>query len=100
YLHSLSKEMAERIAEIETAAYASVGHEFSLNSPAKLGDVLYKELKLPQAKRTRTGQASTGAEVLEELRGVHPVVDLVLEWRQLSKLKSTYVDALPLMVHP
>jgi DNA polymerase I len=99
YLHTLSKEMAERIAEIEAAAYASVGHEFSLNSPSKLGDVLYKELKLPQSKRTRTGQASTGAEVLEELRGVHPVVDLVLEYRHMTKLKSTYVDALPLMVN-
>ena len=62
--------------------------------------MLYKELKLPQAKRTRTGQASTGAEVLEELRGVHPVIDLVLEHRHLTKLKSTYVDALPLMVNP
>ena len=100
YLRQLSKEMAERIAEIEAAAYASVGHEFSLNSPQKLGDVLFKELKLPQAKRTRTGQASTGADVLEELRGVHPVVELVLEHRHMTKLKSTYVDALPLMVNP
>jgi DNA polymerase-1 len=100
YLHALSKEMAERLAEIETAAYASVGHEFNINSPQKLGDVLYKELKLPQSRRTRTGQASTGAEVLEELRGVHPVIELVLEHRHLQKLKSTYVDALPLMVNP
>jgi DNA polymerase-1 len=99
YLQILSKELAERLAEIEKEAYASVGHEFNLNSPSKLGDVLYKELKLPQAKRTRTGQASTGAEVLEELRGAHPVIDLVLEQRQLSKLKSTYVDALPLLVN-
>jgi DNA polymerase-1 len=100
YLHSFSKELADRLAEIEKEAYASVGHEFNLNSPSKLGDVLYKELKLPQAKRTRTGQASTGAEVLEELRGAHPVIELVLEQRQLSKLKSTYVDALPLLVNP
>jgi DNA polymerase-1 len=100
YLHALSKELAGRLAEIEAAAYASVGHEFNINSPQKLGDVLYKELKLPQSRRTRTGQASTGAEVLEELRGVHPVIDLVLEHRQLQKLKSTYVDALPLMVNP
>ena len=55
------------------------------NSPQKLGDVLYKELKLPQAKRTRTGQASTGAEVLEELKGVHPVIELVLEHRHLTE---------------
>jgi DNA polymerase-1 len=99
YLQALSKELADRLAEIETAAYASVGHEFNINSPSKLGDVLYKELKLPQSKRTRTGQASTGADVLEELRGVHPLVEYVLEHRQLSKLKSTYVDALPLMVN-
>jgi DNA polymerase I len=99
YLRELSKEMADRIAEIEAAAYASVGHEFGLNSPQKLGDVLFKELKLPQAKRTRTGQASTGADVLEELRGVHPVVELVLEYRHMTKLKSTYVDALPLMIN-
>ncbi|MCC7366889.1 MAG: DNA polymerase I [Chloroflexi bacterium] len=100
YLHAMSKELAERLAEIERDAYASVGHEFNINSPTKLGDVLYKELKLPQSKRTRTGQASTGAEVLEELRGAHPVIDLVLEHRQLQKLKSTYIDALPLMVNP
>jgi len=99
YLHGFSKELADRLSEIEKEAYASVGHEFNLNSPSKLGDVLYKELKLPQAKRTRTGQASTGAEVLDELRGAHPVIDLVLEQRQLSKLKSTYVDALPLLVN-
>jgi DNA polymerase-1 len=100
YLHALSTELADRLAEIEAKAYESVGHEFNINSPQKLGDVLYKELKLPQSRRTRTGQASTGAEVLEELRGVHPVVELVLEHRQLQKLKSTYVDALPLLVNP
>ncbi|MFN8632571.1 MAG: DNA polymerase I [Chloroflexota bacterium] len=100
YLHALSKELAERLAEIEREAYASVGHEFNIASPSKLGDVLFKELKLPQAKRTRTGQASTGADVLEELRGVHPLVELVLEHRHVSKLKSTYVDALPTMVNP
>ena len=99
YLKTFSKELADRLADIERDAYASVGHEFNINSPSKLGDVLYKELKLPQSKKTRTGQASTGAEILEELRGVHPIIELVLEYRQLSKLKSTYVDALPLMVN-
>jgi len=100
YLQKLSRELADRIAEIEAEAYRVVGHEFSINSPQKLGDVLYKELKLPQSKRTRTGQASTGAEVLEELRGVHPIIDLVLEHRHVAKLKSTYIDALPLLVNP
>jgi DNA polymerase-1 len=100
YLQKLSRELADRLGEIEAKAYEVVGHQFNINSPAQLGDVLYKELKLPQSRRTRTGQASTGAEVLEELRGVHPIVDLVLEHRQLQKLKSTYVDSLPLMVNP
>jgi len=100
YLQNLSRELAERLGELETKAYEAVGHQFNINSPAQLGEVLYKELKLPQSRRTRTGQASTGAEVLEELRGVHPIVDLVLEHRQLQKLKSTYVDALPLLVNP
>ena len=100
YLQNLSRELAERLAEIEAEAYRVVGHEFSINSPQKLGDVLYKELKLPQSKRTRTGQASTGAEVLEELRGVHPIIELVLEHRHVAKLKSTYVDALPLLADP
>jgi DNA polymerase-1 len=100
YLHTLSKEMADRLAEIEAAAYASVGHEFSLGSPKQLGELLFKELNLPQSKRTRSGQASTGAEVLEELKGVHPVIELILEHRHMQKLKSTYVDALPLMVNP
>ena len=100
YLHALSKELADRLGEIETQVYAHVGHEFKIGSPQQLGQVLYSELKLPQSRRTRTGQASTGAEILEELRGAHPVVELVLEHRQLQKLKSTYIDALPLLVNP
>ncbi|MDP8925129.1 MAG: DNA polymerase I, partial [Chloroflexota bacterium] len=100
YLHEMSRELGDRLTEIEAEIYASVGHEFTIGSPQQLGKVLFDELKLPHAKRTRTGQASTGAEVLEELRGVHPVVELVLEHRQLQKLKSTYIDALPLMVNP
>jgi DNA polymerase-1 len=62
--------------------------------------VLFQELQLPSAKRTRTGQVSTGVEVLEELRGVHPAIGLILEHRQLQKLMSTYVDALPGLVNP
>jgi len=99
YLHEMSRELGDRLKQIETDIYASVGHEFTIGSPQQLGKVLFDELKLRGAKRTRTGQASTGAEVLEELRGIHPVVELVLEHRQLQKLKSTYIDALPLMVN-
>ncbi|MCC6173756.1 MAG: DNA polymerase I [Chloroflexi bacterium] len=101
YLQQLSKELAGRLAEIEAEMYAVVGHEFNVNSTHQLAQVLYDELKLPRSsRRTRTGQASTGADVLEELRGVHPIIELVLEHRQLQKLKSTYVDALPLLVNP
>jgi DNA polymerase I len=100
YLLRLSRELADRLGEIEASIYGHVGHRFNINSPAQLGGVLYDELKLPRSRRTRTGQASTGAEVLEELRGAHPAIELILEHRQLQKLKSTYIDALPLLVNP
>ena len=100
YLNALSGELAERLGEIEASIYAHVGHRFNIGSTQQLAHVLYEELRLPRSRRTRTGQASTGAEVLEELRGAHPAVELVLEHRQLQKLKSTYVDALPLLVNP
>ncbi|MFN8521822.1 MAG: DNA polymerase I [Chloroflexota bacterium] len=100
YLNAFSRELATRVDELETSIYGAVGHEFKINSPAQLGQILYDELKLPRSRKTRTGQASTGADVLEELRGAHPVVELVLEHRQLTKLKSTYVDALPALVNP
>jgi DNA polymerase-1 len=100
YLQVLSRELAARLGEIEASIYRHVGHHFNIGSTQQLATVLYDELKLPRSRRTRTGLASTGAEVLEELRGVHPVVELVLEHRQLQKLKSTYVDALPLLVNP
>jgi DNA polymerase-1 len=100
YLTALSGELASRLGEIETRIFQEVGHRFNINSTQQLSQVLYDELNLPRSKRTRTGQASTGADVLEELRGAHPIVELVLEHRQLQKLKSTYVDALPLLVNP
>ena len=100
YLRELSRELYERIRALEEEAYQHVGHRFNLNSPQQLSQVLFEELRLPRKKKTRTGHGSTGAEVLEELRGTHPIVDVILEHRQLTKLKSTYVDALPLLVHP
>ena len=100
YLNELSRELYGRLQELEAAIYREVGHEFNVNSTKQLADVLYEELKLPRSKRTATGQGSTGADVLEALRTAHPVVELILEHRQLQKLKSTYVDALPLLVNP
>ena len=99
-LHEMSADMFRQLGEIESGIYGSVGHQVNLNSPAQLSDLLFKELGLPRTKRTKTGHYSTDANSLESLKGIHPVVDQILEYRQVSKLKSTYVDALPEMVNP
>jgi DNA polymerase I len=99
YLQEFSKELYERLTAVERGIYDSVGHEFNINSPTQLAAILFDELKLPGAKRTATGKASTAADVLNGLRGAHPCIELILEHRELSKLKSTYVDALPLLVN-
>ena len=97
-LRELTADMAGRIAAIESDIYAAVGHEFKINSPKQLGDILVNELGLTITKKTKTGY-STDSSVLEPLRG-HEVVRLVLDYRQLTKLKSTYLDALPTKVNP
>ena len=99
-LHEMSADMFRQMGDIESGIYQSVGHEVNLNSPAQLSDLLFKELGLPRTKRTKTGHYSTDANSLESLKGIHPVVDQILEYRQVAKLKSTYVDALPEMVNP
>ncbi len=103
FLKQMSVELTARLGEIETKVYALVGYTFNLNSTQQLSDVLFKTLRLPPPdprKKTASGHYSTSADVLEELRGQHDVVDLILENRELSKLKSTYLDALPLEVNP
>ena len=87
------EELSVRIAEIETKIFEYVGYEFNLNSPKQLGVALFETLGLPAKKKTKSGY-STNAEVLESLRYAHPAVSLLLEFRQLSKLKSTYCDGL------
>ena len=98
-LAELNEEIAGEIEVEERAAYEAVGHEFNINSPSQLGDLLFKELKLPSGRRTQTGY-STDASILENLRDHHPVIGHVLRYRELTKLKSTYVDTLPLQVNP
>ncbi|MBI2773739.1 MAG: bifunctional DNA-formamidopyrimidine glycosylase/DNA-(apurinic or apyrimidinic site) lyase [Chloroflexi bacterium] len=93
YLAKLAVEFRDEIARIERDAYASVGHDFGINSPKQLQDLLFTELKLPRGRRTGTG-FSTDAGVLEELRGAHPVVEKILEHRVVEKLRSTYADGL------
>ena len=92
-LENLSKELGERIEVIENEIYSLVGYEFNLNSPKQLGVALFEKLGLPAKKKTKSGY-STNAEVLEELKYAHPAVSLLLEYRQLAKLKSTYADGL------
>jgi DNA polymerase I len=98
-LYKMSLELGQQLLRLEQEIYSSVGHQFNINSPQQLGQVLFSDLKLPQSRKTKTGY-STDASVMEALRGVHPVVELILEYRQISKLKSTYVDALPALVNP
>lgn len=103
FLASMSNELNARLGTIESQVYALVGEVFNINSTQQLSRVLFERLHLSPPDRTRRtegGHFSTSAEVLEGLRGEHPVVDLVLEHRELSKLKSTYVDALPQQVNP
>ncbi|MEO5986721.1 MAG: DNA polymerase I, partial [Candidatus Limnocylindria bacterium] len=96
-LAAMSDEFGATLAGLETHIYEMVGHEFNIGSPRQLETILFDELELPSTKRTRTSR-STDASVLEELRDKHEVVPLILEHRQVSKLKSTYVDALPTLV--
>ena len=93
-LATLDREFATEIARLESEVYAAVGHQFTIGSPKQLGDILFEELKLPKGRRTKTGY-STDAAVLEELVEVHPVIRPILDWRIYTKLRSTYVEALP-----
>ncbi|MGI5917981.1 MAG: DNA polymerase I, partial [Anaerolineae bacterium] len=99
YLAAMSREMGERLDELRETIYAHAGHPFNINSTKQLGAVLFDELGLPVARRTRTGY-STDVSVLEGLRDKHPIVEAILEYRQLEKIKGTYVDALPALIHP
>lgn len=99
----LSSEYKSRLGEIEKQVFAAVGYPFNLNSTQQLSKALFDTLKLvpPDAgNKTKSGHYSTSASVLEDLRGKHPVVDALLKFRELSKLVSTYLDALPLQVNP
>jgi len=98
-LERMGQELGERVSELEEEIYYLVGHEFNINSPKQLEAVLFKDLALPKIRKTKTGY-STDAGVLEELRLQHPVIEKILDFRNIQKLKSTYVDALPALVNP
>ncbi len=98
-LRQMSKEIGALLLALEQEIFALAGHPFNVNSTQQLGKVLFEELKLPSGGRTKTG-FSTASEVLEGLRGRHAIVDKVLEYRELIKLKSTYIDGLPALINP
>ncbi len=100
-LSRLSGEFAQSLARLEDEIHTLAGQKFTIGSPKQLGDILFGKMGLAGAKKTATGQWATGAGVLEELAEQgHEFPTKVLEWRQLSKLKSTYTDSLPTYVHP
>ncbi len=103
FFKQMSVELSQRLVEMERKIIEAVGYTFNLNSTQQLSKVLFETLKLAPPDRTRTttsGHFSTSADVLTELSGKHPVVDWILEYRELAKLKSTYVDALPASINP
>jgi DNA polymerase-1 len=98
-LNRLSQQFGEHLARLEQEIYSLAGHPFNINSVKQLQEVLFDELNLPVIKKTQTGR-STDVEVLEELATKHPLPAKLLDYRQYNKLKGTYIDALPTMVHP
>lgn len=98
FLVAMSKNFQKRIAKLQNQIYELAGSEFNINSPSQLGKIIFEKLKISskEVKKTAGGSAlSTAAGELEKLRGHHPIIDLIFEYRELTKLKSTYIDALP-----
>lgn len=101
FLKDYSVQLEKEIVEAEQKVYECCGMKFNLGSPKQLGEVLFEHMKLdPKAKKTKTGQYATGEDVLAKLATSHEVVKYILDYRELTKLKSTYADALPLMINP
>jgi len=99
-LRQMSHRLGEQLLRLEAEIYNNIGHQFNINSPQQISSVLFEELKLPAARRTKSGFFSTNASIIEGLRGVHPIIEFILEYRQLFKLQSTYIDALPGLINP
>ena len=100
-LKELSQSLLEDLQKTELSIFEDAGKTFNINSPRQLGDILFDDLKLDdKAKRTKTGQYQTGEEVIIKLQHKHPIINKILDYREFQKLKSTYVDSLPLLIHP
>jgi DNA polymerase-1 len=100
YLTEMGESVRDRMATLAAEVFGFAGEQFNLNSPPQLRKILYEQLGLQPGKRTPKGELSTDASVLEKLRDRHPIVDALLSWRELDKLNSTYLEALPRLVDP
>ncbi|MFD1820341.1 DNA polymerase I [Pseudarcicella hirudinis] len=101
FLKLMSKELEKDMLETQTRIFELAGVEFNISSPKQLGEILFEKLKLdPKAKKTKTGQYMTGEEILSKLEHEHEIARKILDFRELQKLKSTYVDALPQLISP
>lgn len=101
FLNAYSRELAEKMQQLEARIFQLAGQQFNIASPRQVGQILFDKLKIPYRwRKTRTGQYSTDEEKLTELARTHEIARLILDYRQLAKLKSTYVDALPPLVNP
>ena len=100
YLEEMGESVRDRMATLKAEVFRHAGQEFNLNSPPQLREILYDQLGLQPGKKTPKGELSTDASVLEKLRDAHPIVDALLSWRELDKLNSTYLEALPRLVDP
>jgi DNA polymerase I len=100
YLEEMGGSVRDRMATLKAEVFQHAGQDFNLNSPPQLREILYDQLGLQPGKRTPKGELSTDASVLEKLRDAHPIVDALLSWRELDKLNSTYLEALPKLVDP
>jgi DNA polymerase I len=98
-LREMSVGLNEQVDYLEAQAYQAVGHDFNLGSPPQLSQVLFEELGLPHTRKTKQGY-STDAQSIEGLRGVHDIIEIILRWRELTKLRSTYIETLPGAVDP
>ena len=100
-LHQISEEFGGEIRKIEEQIYEAAGTPFNIASPKQLGEILFEKLKIDEkAKKTKTGQYATGEDVLQKLSHKHPIIQMILDYRSFTKLKSTYLDALPALVNP
>ena len=100
-LRHISEEFGQHIHQLEESIYGMAGVRFNIASPKQLGEVLFETLQLDaKAKKTRTGQYATGEEVLQKLAGKHPIINAILDYRSYTKLKCTYLDALPALINP